>query len=118
MPNLEILPVTTRQQRRQFLHLPWEIYRGDPNWIPPLRADQKERVGFAYHPFYDNAEGKTFLACQSGQPVGRILAVVNHAHNRHYHATDGFFGFFETIDDPEFVNGLLTAAENGSLPGA
>ena len=110
MANLEILPVTTRRQRRQFLQLPWEIYRGDPNWIPALRIDQKERVGFAKHPFYDDAEGQAFLACRSGQPVGRILAIVNHAHNRRFQATDGFFGFFETIDDPAVTDGLLTTA--------
>ncbi|MBN1852390.1 MAG: N-acetyltransferase [Pirellulales bacterium] len=112
MPDLEILPVTTRHQKRQFLDFPWQIYRGDRNWIPPIRTDQKERVGFAYHPFYDNAEGQTFLARRSGQPMGRILAVVNHAHNRRFNAADGFFGFFETADDPEVADGLLTAARD------
>lgn len=110
MPDLEIIPVTTRRQRRQFLHLPWTIYRGDPNWIPPIRIDQKQRVGFAYHPFYENAKGQTFLAYRSGQPVGRILALVNHAHNHRFKATDGFFGFFETVDDPAIADGLLAAA--------
>ena len=112
MPDLEILPVTTRRQRRQFLHLPWQIYRGDPNWIPPLRTDQKERVGFARHPFYNDADGQTFLATVLGRLVGRILATVNHAHNRRYKATDGFFGFFETIDDAAVADGLLTAARD------
>lgn len=110
MPHLEVLPVRSRGQRRAFLHLPWRLYRGDPNWVPPLRQNQKELVGFARHPFYDKAEGQAFLAIQDGQPVGRVLAVVNHAHNERYQARDGFFGFFESIDDQAVADGLFKAA--------
>jgi GNAT superfamily N-acetyltransferase len=110
MSQLVIKPVSTSREKQQFLHLPWEIYRGDPNWIPPLRANQKELVGFKHHPFYDEAEGQTFLALKDSKPVGRILALVNHAHNRCHHEKRGFFGFFETIDDAEVTKGLLDAA--------
>ena len=95
MPKLVIKPVETSREKKQFLLLPWEIYRGDPNWVPPLRTTQKELVGYAHHPFYDDAEGQTFLALHDGKPVGRILALVNHAHNRQYNEKRGFFGFFE-----------------------
>lgn len=110
MPDPDIQPVTTRRQRRAFLHLPWNLYRDDPNWIPPLRQNQKELVGFAPHPFYDNAEGQAFLAIKEGQPVGRVLALVNHAHNERYQGRDGFFGFFESIDDASVAEGLFQAA--------
>lgn len=109
MPDLEILPVANRRHRKQFLNLPWQLYDGDPNWVPPLRQNQKELVGLARHPFYDDADGQTFLAIKQGRPAGRILAVVNHAHNRRHKATDGFFGFFESVDDLEVADGLLSA---------
>ena len=82
MPNLTIKPVTTRREKKQFLELPWQINRGDPNWIPPLRQNQEELVGYTRHPFYDDAEGQTFWPFADGQPVGRIMAILNHAHNR------------------------------------
>ena len=22
-----------------FINLPWKIYNGDPNWVPPLKSD-------------------------------------------------------------------------------
>src|SRR5262245_26665959 len=50
MPTLTIKPVETRRERQQFLELPWEINRGDPNWIPPLRQNQMELVGYKRHP--------------------------------------------------------------------
>lgn len=107
LPRLVVKPVETWWERRQFLALPWEINRHDPNWIPPLRKNQKELVGFARHPFYDNAEGQAFLALRGGQAVGRVHAIINHIHNRQQKENRGFFGFFECIDDREVAAGLF-----------
>ena len=116
MPTVSVRPCLARRERSDFLHLPWRLYAGDPNWIPPLRQNQKELVGFARHPFYDNATGQALIAYRDGRPVGRILALVNHAHNRRYEEQRGFFGFFETIDDADVAHGLLDAAR-GWLAG-
>jgi GNAT superfamily N-acetyltransferase len=110
VPQLIVKPVESRRERSQFLELPWQINRGDPNWIPPLRRNQEELVGYRHCPFYDNAEGQTFLALKDGQPVGRVLALVNRAHNQFHKENRGFFGFFESIDDQEVASGLFDAA--------
>ncbi|MDE0736416.1 MAG: hypothetical protein OSB47_11375 [Pirellulaceae bacterium] len=99
MSNVEIKAVTTRRDKKRFLELPWKIYRNHPHWIPPLRMNQKELVGFKHHPFYDNNERQAFLAMRDGEPVGRILGLINREHNRRYKENRGFFGFFESIDD-------------------
>ena len=111
MSDLSVEPVTTRRQRKEFLLLPWRLYAGDPNWIPPLLFDQRGLVGFHRHPFYQDAEVQTFLAFREGQPVGRIAAIVNHAHNRQHKEQRGFFGFFESIDDQEVADSLFDAAQ-------
>jgi GNAT superfamily N-acetyltransferase len=110
MSNIEIQPVATRRARKQFLSLPWMLYKDDPNWTPPLRMNQKELVNYKKHPFYDDAEIQTFLALRDGQPAGRIAAILNHAHNRQHKENRGFFGFFESVDDPGVAHGLLDAA--------
>lgn len=110
MPHLEIIPVESRIHRKQFFNLPWDLYRNDPNWIPPLRVVKKELLNFKPHPFYDDAEICNFLALQDGKPVGRLAAIVNHAHNRWYKEQRGFLGFFESIDDQEVAGRLFDAA--------
>jgi len=105
-----VRPVTSWWQRRQFLNVPWDIYSGDLNWVPPLRGNAKEMVNYTKHPFYDSAEIQTFLAYRNGIPVGRIGAIVNRAHNERYHEKRGFFGFFECEDSQETANALLDAA--------
>ena len=105
-----VKPVTSWWQRRQFLNVPWDIYSGDLNWVPPLRGNAKEMVNYTKHPFYDTAEIQTFLAYRNGTPVGRVAAIVNHAHNERYKEKRGFFGFFESENSQETANALLDAA--------
>jgi len=110
MSHLEVIPVTARGERKQFFNLPWTLYQGDKNWVPPLRIVQKELLNYKRHPFYDDAEIQTFLALRNGQPCGRIGAIVNHAHNRQYKEKRGFFGFFECEENEETSGRLFDAA--------
>jgi len=110
MPHLEVVAVATRREKKLFFNLPWDLYRGDPNWVPPLRMVQKELLNYRHHPFYDDAEIQTFLALRDGEPCGRIAAIVNRAHNRQYDEQRGFFGFFESVEDEEVSGALFDAA--------
>ena len=112
MSQISVQAVQTKAQRKQFLELPWKIYAENDVWVPPIRMDQKEMVGYANHPFYRANEAQTFLAQRDGQSVGRISAIINHTHNERYDEKRGFFGFFESIDDEEVSGALFDAAAN------
>jgi GNAT superfamily N-acetyltransferase len=112
MSNIVIQRVLTSGQRKQFLQLPWTIYQKDPYWIPPLRINQKELVGYTHNPFYDRNQIQTFLAYRGGEVVGRIGAVLNQGHINRYDDHRGFFGFFESIDDQAVADGLFGAARD------
>jgi len=107
--SLQIKEVHSRRERRQFLEFPWQLYRDDPNWICPLRRNQEELAGFRRHPFYDDAEAQTFLVTRRDRVCGRIAAVINHDHNRRYRERRGFFGFFESENDPAIAQALFAA---------
>ena len=51
-----------------------------------------------------------FLAERAGEVVGRIAGIVNGMHLRKYDDGNGFFGFFETVEDPKVSAALLDAA--------
>ncbi len=109
MSDLVVRAVQSRGDQKRFMRFPWDLYRDDPHWIPPLRRNQEELVGFRPHPFHDDADVQAFLAVRGDQVCGRIVAILNHGHNRRYHEQLGFFGFFETIDDQQVANALLDA---------
>jgi len=111
MSGIEVEPVETSTQRRQFFNLPWELYRDIPQWTPPLRQNQKELLGFKKHPFYLRNKIRNFLATRDGKPVGRISAIVNYDHIECYAEQLGFFGFFESIDDTAVSAALFDAAK-------
>lgn len=109
MSEVVVSPVRTRTERRQFLDLAWRLYESDPLWIPPLRHNQRQLLGYARHPFHAVADVQTFLARRDGQVCGRIAAILNHAHNKHYQEERGFFGYFESIDDQAVADALFNA---------
>ena len=110
MGTVAAVPVTSRPQRKAFLEFPWQLYRNDPNWVPPLRFEQKQLVGYRPHPFYEQNRCQTFLAYREGEVCGRIAAIVNEDYIRLHHERRGFFGFFECADDPEAADALFDAA--------
>jgi GNAT superfamily N-acetyltransferase len=112
MSGVTVKPVTTRHEKKLFLNFPWVLYRGDPNWVPPLRMDQKELVGYAHHPFFEKNQAQTFLAFRDGRVCGRIAAILNRVHIEKFNDPRGFFGFFECEDDQEAADLLLAAVKD------
>lgn len=99
-----------RQDQKRFINMQWELYAGDPNWVPPIIQTVKENAGFVPHPFYEKNKCANFIVNQDDKTVGRITAIVNHGHNERFEEKRGFFGFFESIDDQEVANLLFEEA--------
>ena len=62
------------------------------------------------NPFFEHAEADYFLAEREGRVVGRIAAIHNRLHNEIHHDKVGFFGFFESENDPAIAQALLDTA--------
>jgi hypothetical protein len=110
MSEEQLLPVDSKKRLNQFIELPWQIYRDDPTWVPPLKIAVKEILAPS-HPFWESAYQSSWLLERDGKQVGRIMAVVNHTHNQTYDEKCGFFGFFEAIDSAAALK-LLICAES------
>jgi GNAT superfamily N-acetyltransferase len=106
-----VRPVASWRDRRRFQRLPWSIYAGDRNWVPPVLSQERELLGWGHHPFFDNAEIVTLLAEREGLAVGRLAVLINRVHNHKYNEQRGFFGFFECIDDAAVAGGLFEAGK-------
>jgi len=109
--SVHVVPVRSRRDLRQFLSLPWKIYQENPYWVPPLLSEVKRLLNRRKHPFHLHAEVEYFLAVRGAEVVGRIAATVNHQYVQFHSQPVGFFGFFESRDDPEVATALLRAAE-------
>jgi hypothetical protein len=111
MDRVVVEPVATGRQRKDFLNFPWQLYRGDPHWVPTLRDEEWSLLNYSPHPFYEKNAIQTFLARRGRQLCGRIAAIHNQTHIDYQKDRRGFFGFFECVDDAEVAGALFDAAK-------
>lgn len=106
-----VLPVTTGKDLDRFVDFPHDLYKHDPNYVPEIFIGQKDLLSPGKHPFYEHSKAQLFLAFdESGKITGRIAAIHNKNHNAYVGAKDGFFGFFDCIDDQETADLLFKNA--------
>ena len=107
MSTLTIKTVSSNKDLLKFIKYPWEIYRDDTFWVPPLITDRKKLLNKKKNPFFQHAEIEMFLAYREGKIVGRIAAITNENHNKFHNDNLGFFGFYESVNDKEVCTLLL-----------
>ena len=108
MGEVTVIGADDGKNLRRFIEFPYQHYRGDPYWVPPLRMAQRELLDTGRHPFYKHAEMRCYLAVDGPQVVGRVAAILD----RSQFSQDqvGFFGFLEMIDSEPVASALLRAA--------
>ncbi len=107
--SIEIIPFEPEDRifRKKFLHLPFELYESDPNWVPPLMMDLRNIFNREKHGFYEHGEAQFLLAVKAGKSVGRLVML----HNRgpisgKVHETANFF-LFEVENDYAVAEKIL-----------
>ncbi|MEJ0101827.1 MAG: hypothetical protein WDO19_04350 [Bacteroidota bacterium] len=104
------LAVTNKSLLRKFIDFPHSLYKDDENYVPELFIAQRDILTPGKHPFHEHSEVKMFLVYENTRLRGRVAAILNNNHNQFNNAKDGFFGFFDCIDDSEIVSCLFDAA--------
>lgn len=109
--SLEIVEVKSKKHLKDFIMMPWQIYKDDPYWVPPLIFEQKDFLNPKKGPFFEYGEASLFLAYRDNRPVGRISAHINSRHEEVFKDGKGFFGFFECENNLETSKALFLSAE-------
>lgn len=105
-----IRKVESRADYRAFFEFPWQVYKDDPNWVPPLLSMRREAFDQQKGAAWDYIEGDYFGAWRGDQLVGTVAAIINHRHNEFHEERVGWFGAFEIYDDREASTALLNTA--------
>jgi GNAT superfamily N-acetyltransferase len=110
MSELKITAVQDATELMSFISFPWQVYKDNPYWVPPLISERKEFLDKQHSPFFEHAKGDFFVARRGEKIVGTIAAFTNELFNQFQEMNAGFFGFFEVLDDPEAAQALLSKA--------
>ena len=112
MSSLAVLPVSDKKGTRDFLDVPFGLYRNDPNWVAPLYLERLDHLNPKKNPYFHHADVQLFVAYRNGMPVGRISAQHDHLRLEYHPDGGGQFGFFECENDVETARALFAAAES------
>lgn len=108
---IQVKEVSSKKELAAFIDFPHDLYQGDSNYVPELHIAQRDLLTPGKHPFHEHSQLQLFLAYDGDVIKGRIAAIMNNNHNKFKNAKDGFFGFFDVVNDKAVADQLLNKAE-------
>ena len=110
---LTIKKVTSARDIKEFIEFPLRLYKKCPYFVPPLYNDEKKLLKSGG--CSDIAESVFYLAIRDGKTVGRIQGIIQKQYNEIHNVSQMRFTRFDTLDDPEIANALLSAVEKWGM---
>jgi GNAT superfamily N-acetyltransferase len=107
--QVRIIDTNNQQDVEKFVKLPFQLYAGSKQWVPPLLSSARKILNRDKHPFYDHSEAAFLLAEQDGKVLGRLAVMDNVNYQAYRNVKAGFFGFFEAVEDQAVADGLFAA---------
>jgi GNAT superfamily N-acetyltransferase len=107
MVSIHKVDLSSKAEVDRFIQLPFDLYEGHPQWVPPFIVDVKTMLNPDKHPYYEHSDAEFFVAERDGATLGRIAALENKPFNRYHDAKDAEFYLFESINDQEVANALF-----------
>lgn len=103
------IEITNKADIEKFVKFPGShIYKKSDLWIPPLISEEIKRFDITKYDFYTYGTSKLFAALdEKGNWVGRIACFINSKYIDKTNKREGFFGFFESINNLEVAKVLF-----------
>lgn len=109
---IEIKEVISAADRKNFVNVQFDLYKGNEFWVPPMKSDELKQLSKDTNPAFDFCDAKFWTAWKDGKCVGRIGAIINKDYNEKTGKKYGRFSRFEVIDDKEVSDALFEIAED------
>ncbi len=109
------LNLSNRQDVKQFIQFPFDLYGRHPYWVPPLRSDMRFVLDRDRYPFFQHSTADFFVAEHKQETLGRIAAISNNRYNEFNQSRTAFFYFFECVEDPDVSSALFEAVSEWAV---
>src|SRR5690554_1076872 len=108
--DIYVARAETRSDIKKFIRFQYDLYKGDRNFVPPLRMDMKGIVTGENSPLLKKGPYERFIAYKGEQPAGRIIVGIDEELNSKKRYNHGYFTLFECIEDYEVAKALIDTA--------
>lgn len=106
MAKIELKKVETKKDLKAFVRFPYELYKGNAYWVPPLEWDEMNVLRKDKNPAFDHCEADYWLAYKDGVLAGRVAAIINKVANDKW-GDKVRFGWLEFVEDIEVLRALI-----------
>ncbi len=110
--SVTLKKVESKADIKQFIQLPFEIYKDNKFWVPPVIKDEIKAFDPQHNPAFSFCETAFYLAYKNGKCMGRIGAIINRKYNEKTGEKYVRFAKLEFFDDAEVIDVLVKAAED------
>ncbi len=110
--DIIVKEVKIKSDLKKFIRFPFEIYKDNKYWVPPLIMDDLKTLRKETNPAFDFCEAKYWLAYKDEKIVGRIAGIINHKFNEKWNQKSARFGWFDLIDNEEVAKNLFSTVEH------
>ncbi len=110
MKNIIVKQVVTKNDLEDFITFPMDLYKNNPNYVPPLINEEKNIWNEKENPALHYSVAKQFLAYKNGKIAGRIAVIINQKEEKELGIRKVRFGWLDFIDDEDVSKALIDEA--------
>lgn len=108
---IKIQEVDSLPEIKKFVKFPFDLYKNNKYWIPPLKKDEEKMLDPDKNPAFSFCDAKFWTAWDGDHCVGRIGAIINHDYNKKIGQKMGRITRAEFVDDQKVADVLFDTAE-------
>lgn len=115
---MKIKYVSNKKDLIRFIKFQWEVYKGNPYWVPQLISDLKLLFDEKKNYFWEHAEKKLFfIEDENGKILARAAGVIDYNFIKFHNEKVGFLAFFECLNlkNAKEVSSMILSAVEGWL---
>jgi hypothetical protein len=108
---MKVVEVKTKQDKKEFIDFPKELYKSDPFWICQLDSGIEAVFDTARNHTFKHGEAiRWILKDDIGHTIGRVAAFIDRVRSSANRQPTGGIGFFEVIENKEAAFILFNTA--------
>jgi hypothetical protein len=105
------LDIHSEKDVNQWVMFPFELYKDNKQWVPPLINGEKNILDPQVHPYYKHSTADFLVAeDDQGNTLGRIALMDNKKYNKYLNENNALFGYLEVVEDQDVANAIFETA--------
>ncbi|MDP2363898.1 MAG: hypothetical protein Q8M94_09035 [Ignavibacteria bacterium] len=113
--SLTLKEISSKKDLKKFIAFPYDLYKDNKYFIPPLRFDEMKSLNKKVNPAFDFCESKYWLVYKDDRVVGRVAGIINSKYNDKFNKKEARFGWIDFEDDTLISSLLFDTVEKWTV---